>query len=138
MQSTGQASTQAVSLVPMQGSAITYAIRVVPGTLNSTAGVETQTHQLPTEPWWHQTVVDDRQSAQGSIPSRGSGHAISSRHQGSTQGNVADCGQAHHPVWGGRGGPFGYPEHYYRDGPRQDGHRRSDRKSVGEGKRGEL
>src|SRR5262252_3434742 len=28
MQSTGQASTQAVSLVPMQGSAITYAINV--------------------------------------------------------------------------------------------------------------
>src|SRR6476620_7347929 len=28
MQSTGQASTQAASLVPMQGSAITYAIRV--------------------------------------------------------------------------------------------------------------
>src|ERR1035441_4776614 len=29
MQSTGQASTQAVSLVPMQGSAITYAIAIV-------------------------------------------------------------------------------------------------------------
>src|SRR5215470_4050439 len=29
MQSTGQASTQAASLVPMQGSAITYAIAVV-------------------------------------------------------------------------------------------------------------
>src|SRR5215472_18494678 len=29
MQSTGHASTQAASLVPMQGSAITYAIRVV-------------------------------------------------------------------------------------------------------------
>src|SRR5215208_8167891 len=29
MQSTGQASTQAVSFVPMQGSAITYAIDVV-------------------------------------------------------------------------------------------------------------
>src|SRR5579863_727264 len=29
MQSTGQASTQAVSLVPMHGSAITYAIRSV-------------------------------------------------------------------------------------------------------------
>src|SRR5271170_2696049 len=28
MQSTGQASTQAVSLVPMQGSAITYVIKV--------------------------------------------------------------------------------------------------------------
>jgi hypothetical protein len=29
MQSTGQASTQAASLVPMQGSAITYAIKVL-------------------------------------------------------------------------------------------------------------
>src|SRR3954464_14300119 len=30
MQSTGQASTHAVSLVPMQGSAITYAIEISP------------------------------------------------------------------------------------------------------------
>jgi hypothetical protein len=29
MQSTGHASTQAASLVPMQGSAITYAIKVL-------------------------------------------------------------------------------------------------------------
>src|SRR5579864_537798 len=36
MQSTGQASTQAVSFVPMQGSAITYAIAVV---VPSTIGI---------------------------------------------------------------------------------------------------
>src|ERR1035441_2088338 len=43
MQSTGQASTQAVSLVPIQGSAITYAIGVfsqVP--IHNTADGETQ------------------------------------------------------------------------------------------------
>jgi hypothetical protein len=38
MQSTGQASTQAVSLVPIQGSAITYAI-----------GVFSQVHQYITQ-----------------------------------------------------------------------------------------
>jgi hypothetical protein len=44
MQSTGQASTQAVSLVPMQGSAITYAILVSPGSLiDTTAGAGKQT-----------------------------------------------------------------------------------------------
>src|ERR1035441_4593871 len=97
MQSTGQASTQAVSLVPMQGSAITYAIGVVQTHINSTRDVEIQTRELPKGPLRHQTVVDDRQSAQGSIPGRGAGHTISPRYQGSTQGNAADCGQAHHP-----------------------------------------
>src|SRR5579871_1070584 len=38
MQSTGQASTQAVSLVPMHGSAITYAIAVPQAPRNITAG----------------------------------------------------------------------------------------------------
>src|SRR5262245_56105097 len=43
MQSTGQASTQAVSLVPMQGSAITYAIDIFSRVLiHSTGERETQ------------------------------------------------------------------------------------------------
>src|ERR1019366_5132573 len=49
MQSTGQASTQAVSLVPIQGSAITYAIGVfsqVP--IHNTSGRGNTIPQLPT------------------------------------------------------------------------------------------
>src|ERR1035437_858546 len=49
MQSTGPASTQAVSLVPIQGSAITYAISVfsqVP--IHNTSGRGNTIHQLPT------------------------------------------------------------------------------------------
>jgi hypothetical protein len=47
----------------------------------------------------------DSQSAQSSLPRRGTGHAISSRHQGSAQGDAAAGGQAPHPVRR-RGMPF--------------------------------
>src|ERR1041384_7531310 len=52
MQSTGQASTQAVSLVPMQGSAITYAIDYFPESLYITqAGGETQFEICSPKTW---------------------------------------------------------------------------------------
>src|ERR1700752_3476459 len=62
MQSTGQASTQAVSFVPMQGSAITYAIAVysqVP--IHSTKGGRITIRAgtfLPTRLFGRQTVGD--------------------------------------------------------------------------------
>src|ERR1700733_6406057 len=50
MQSTGQASTQAVSLVPMQGSAIMYAIVYFPEELDHSIGPRENTSRLPPMP----------------------------------------------------------------------------------------
>src|SRR5579871_3488012 len=49
---------------------------------------------------------DDPQSAKSGVPGRRSGHAFSSRNQGTTEGNAPAGGQASHPVRGGRSNSF--------------------------------
>src|ERR1041384_7679296 len=101
MQSTGQASTQAVSFVPMQGSAITYAIDVVfPNTYTYHSHPRNTIRELPSAPAAHQTVEDAGQSSKSCFPRRGAGHAISPCNQGAAQGDAAHRRQADHSIRG--------------------------------------
>src|ERR1035441_86619 len=89
MQSTGQASTQAVSLVPMQGSAITYAIAIVFQVQYISQGnPETQIRSCQ---WQHRGVkllIDASQSQKSRLPRRRPRHPLPPGHQGPAEGDA--------------------------------------------------